>query len=347
MQMATHRVWYRQLWSFAHDQKIVGFFAGGTLLLILLYLIQGEKSSLPGRRSKSQPLCTKVSDRNFVKAMHDTPCKGMGYSQGNQDCMLDIIFDHIGRTNRYFVEYGFNTPSQCSGTGPNTCKLWKDGWRGLLLDGENSNSSINLHNHYLYGDNIENLLRLYSVPYTFDYLSSDMDSHDLFVVSSILKSYQPRVVTTEYNSNWPLEWTISQLDPSLSDALWEMSQNNFTFRQCIWGASASALRGLMEKHEYVLVGVTPMLDLFWAKKDTVACYSIPDFSFFVDQMNLGKLVHKKQSTLDYSDWLVDTSVWLSSGDLDTAREVARNKIGSMIDSGNPIPCFGDLKTDVG
>ncbi|KAI8112067.1 hypothetical protein M9434_003391 [Picochlorum sp. BPE23] len=293
----------------------------------------------------SQVSCTSEKDPNFIRAMHDAPCNRLGYSQGNQDCMLDIIFDHIGRTNRYFVEYGFNTPKQCSGSGPNTCKLWRDGWMGLLLDGENHNASINLHNHYLYGDNIENLLREYNVPKNLDFLSSDMDSHDFFVLSSILRSYQPRVVTTEYNANWPLEWTISQLDPSLSDNLWEISRNSFKFRQCIWGASASALRGLMEKHDYVLIGVTPKLDLFWARKDLMGCYSIPDFSYFVDRMNLGNLLHQKQSNHDYSDWLIDTSVWLSSGDLDKAREAARTQIRAMIESKDPIPCFKDLKAE--
>lgn len=333
-------------------QKGVCFFGGVvSSLVIVVYLLQGGISSLPGKSWKVSSLkflsvCTNVSDPDFIKALHDSPCKQLGYSQGNQDCMLDTIFGHIGATNRYFVEYGFNTRSQCSASGPNTCKLWKDGWKGLLLDGENHNASINLHNHYLYGDNIENLLRQYNVPKHLDFLSSDMDSHDFFVLSSILKSYQPRVVTTEYNSNWPVEWTISQLDPSLSDKLWEISQNNFKFRECIWGASASALKGLMDMYGYLLIGVTPGLDLFWARKDVVACYNIPNFSYFVDHMDLGDLNHEKQSNHQYSDWLVDTSVWLSTGDLDKAQESARTQIRAMINSGNPIPCFGDLKPEI-
>ena len=67
-------------------------------------------------------------------------------SQSWQACVLRTIFKAIGTRNRQFVEVGFNSPSQCAGSGSNTCALWRDeGWQGLLLDGANSNLSINLH----------------------------------------------------------------------------------------------------------------------------------------------------------------------------------------------------------
>jgi hypothetical protein len=88
------------------------------------------------------------------------PCKREGYSQGTQACQLDKIFEHIGTTNKYYVEYGFNKNTQCSGSGPNTCKLWSvHGWTGLLLDGDNENLEINLHAHYLYSTNAASILK--------------------------------------------------------------------------------------------------------------------------------------------------------------------------------------------
>ena len=287
----------------------------------------------------------RVNNADFIVDLLDHPCAGLGFSQGNQDCMLDTIFDNLGTTEKYFVEYGFNTKHQCSGSGPNTCKLWKDGWTGLLLDGDNQNASINLHNHFLYQDNIVDILKQYNVPRDLDFLSSDMDSHDFFVLASILEHYQPRVVTTEYNANWPVEYTISQIDPSLSEDLWNISKENFNFRQCIWGASASAFRQLMERHGYVLIGVTPGLDLFWAKNNLLDCYNVPAFSSFVDTMNLGKLVHAKQSNTDYVDWLLDTGVWLETRNMSVAREAAGTAIASMIHSGAPLPCFEDLSVN--
>lgn len=288
------------------------------------------------------PQCT-GKNVDSIKTLHTSPCARLGYSQGNQDCMIDAIFDMIGITNHFFVEYGFNTPDQCSGSGPNTCKLSKDGWKGLLLDGENHNESINLHNHYLYRNNIVDILKKYKVPRDFDFLSSDMDSHDFFVLESILKDFRPRVVTTEYNSNWPIEWTISQADPSLFEDLWDLVKNEFKFRQCIWGASPSALNGLMQQYGYRLIGVTPSLDLFWARKDLLACYDVPDFAYFVERMALGELNHGAQKNSQYKDWLMDTNVWLETGNAEQARQAARDKISSMIQSGSPLPCFSNLR----
>jgi hypothetical protein len=160
-------------------------------------------------------VCDIDSDkRGFLWKELSTPCLQQGYSQGNQDCQLDKIFEHIGTTNKYYVEYGFNTKEQCSGSGPNTCKLWKvHGWSGLLLDGDNENPEINLHAHYLFGTNAADVLKMYNVPEELDFLSGDMDSHDYFVMDNILTHYRPRVVTTEYNMNWPEHMTHSFSSP--------------------------------------------------------------------------------------------------------------------------------------
>ena len=37
----------------------------------------------------------------FLRRELRTPCRKQGYSQGNQDCQLDAIFDNIGTTNKY------------------------------------------------------------------------------------------------------------------------------------------------------------------------------------------------------------------------------------------------------
>ena len=82
---------------------------------------------------------------------------------------------------------------------------------------------------------------MYNVPEELDFLSGDMDSHDYFVMDNILTHFHPRVVTTEYNMNWPEHMTLSQIDPQL----FKSSQNltdSFAFAGCIWGASASSWR---------------------------------------------------------------------------------------------------------
>ena len=59
--------------------------------------------------------------------------KGKKRSQGSQDYQLQTIFHHIGMTNKYFVEFGFNEPSYTSGgSGANTWKLYEEGWRYIF-----------------------------------------------------------------------------------------------------------------------------------------------------------------------------------------------------------------------
>jgi hypothetical protein len=271
--------------------------------------------------------CLAVPDRDWIRQMHSAKCKKLGYSQGNQDCKLDTIYQHIGTTNKFFVEYGFNTPTQCSGSGPNSCKLWKvDGWKGLLLDGSNENPEINLKAHYLYGNNAAQILQKYDVPLEPDFLSSDMDSHDYFVLSNILETFRPRIITTEYNQNWSVEYEMSQVDPTLDPVLMEKSMNSYSFKGCMWGASASALKRLLEQNGYVLIAVVEKLDLLWARKDVVDCYDVPPFEFFQDQMKLGEALHVQQNNLSFLEWLADTQVWEETKDIDKARESAKNKL---------------------
>ena len=272
-----------------------------------------------------------------------------GYSQGNQDCVLDYVFGKIGTTNKYFVEYGFNTKDQCSGSGPNTCKLWKvHGWKGLLLDGDNENLAINLRREFLYSDNIVGVLEKYNVPKSPDFISSDMDSHDLFVIQSILSKYSPRVVTTEYNSNWPIGWYMSQICPHMAP---DLDSTHFEFRNCTWGTSASALQLVMEGAGYKLVAVAVRLDLVWVRADLLHG-DVPPFKWFVPQMDLAthggphsqESHHPAQTDRHHLKWLVDVKALLARpSDIAGARTAAVQHIEQNIASSSKLPCFAPLK----
>lgn len=125
------------------------------------------------------------------------------YSQQGQDGVLAEIFRRLGVTNRFYVEFGFDADDFGGGSGPNTRNLWEQGWRGLLLDGSHANASINLHRHYIQPDNIAALFKKYEVPKEADYVSIDLDSCDIWVLLELAKEYRPRVVSVEYNSNFP------------------------------------------------------------------------------------------------------------------------------------------------
>ena len=127
--------------------------------------------------------------------------KQRGSHWTGQDTVLALLFDALQPTNRYFVEFGFNTNSYAPGQ--NTEKIWHAGWRGLLLDGGHANASINLQQEFIKSTNIVELFRKHGVPLEPDYVSVDMDSADLWVVDAMLGTYKPRVYSVEYNPNYP------------------------------------------------------------------------------------------------------------------------------------------------
>ena len=311
----------------------------------------GTASTAGVKNITREDACSQRLDVEFLQRELSTPCKKQGYSQGNQDCQLDKIFEQIGTTNKYFVEYGFNTREQCSGSGPNTCKLWSQhNWTGLLLDGDNENPEINLHAHYLYGNNAADILKLYFVPEELDFLSGDMDSHDYFVMSNILEHFHPRVVTTEYNINWPKDLFMSQIDPTLvSSASGLPMDYSFKFEGCIWGASASAWKLLMEKNGYVLIGVTPGLDLIWGQTELFRCFDVPAFSDYQSLMGLGGSAHFQvpKEDVNFTEKLIDTSVWEKTNDLSRAKEAARTKLLNMMQKVQTTPhCLKKVSGDV-
>ena len=116
-------------------------------------------------------------------------------SQGEQDKRLTKLLTVIGEGAKEFVEFGYKHEQ-----GSNTQGLRARGWRGLLLDGKNSDASINLHAVHITSENIVPTFKTHGVSRGVDYLSVDIDSFDLWVLRAILASYRPRLVTVEYRA---------------------------------------------------------------------------------------------------------------------------------------------------
>jgi SAM-dependent methyltransferase len=132
------------------------------------------------------------------------------YSQTMQDGVLEEIFSRLGTTNKQFVEFGFDSDAyESGGGGANTRLLHAKGWRGLLLDGGHANPAINLHKATLSPENIVDLFAEHGVPDEPDYISIDLDSCDIWLFLALAKRYRPRVVTIEYNSNFPAGSTLA------------------------------------------------------------------------------------------------------------------------------------------
>ena len=78
------------------------------------------------------------------------------------------------------------------------------------MDRDYSDATINLHKETITAENIIQLFEKYNVPVAPDYVSIDIDSTDLWVFRSVVSSkYRPRVVTVEYNMNYPMNSTLT------------------------------------------------------------------------------------------------------------------------------------------
>lgn len=309
--------------------------------------MDGADATVATAAATSPPLpTTSAPQEKTLLQLHS--CQRLGDSQGNQDCIIDRIFASIGTTNKFYVEYGFNTDQQCSNSGPNTCRLWKThGWNGLLLDGSHTNSTINLHAHYLYANNMVALLEKYKVPKDLDFYSGDMDSHDYFVLKSVLDSgkFRPRLITTEYNQNYPAHWAVSQIDPTMA---WPNQEPPpYKFQDCIWGASPAAFRFLMGKHGYQLVGVTTTLDLFWVRADVLESNSlvVPSYQDLIQQLAPTNPLHPPKQNPMFLSKLVDVQVYEETKNYRQAnRAMVQTILNHIRSAAEPtIPCLRQIK----
>lgn len=160
------------------------------------------------------------------------------YSQNGEDGVLAAIFDRIGITSRYYVEFGCE-----SGHERNTRFLEEQGWTGLLMSHDCHESPFDVKMEHVSAENINDLFQRYSVPASFDLLSIDIDGNDYWVWKAILPSYVPRVVVIEYNGC--LDVHVSKTVKYQPDFAW--SGTNY------FGASLRALAKLAEGKGYQLV----------------------------------------------------------------------------------------------
>lgn len=162
------------------------------------------------------------------------------FSQNGEDGITMAIFDLIGFTNRFYVEFGTESGIQC-----NSRILWDSHYpTGLLMDLNNENPEIHLFKERITAENIVTLFEKYQVPKQFDFLSVDIDYNDWYVMKKILEAYyRPRLVIVEYNGCHAIfEDKIVLYD---ADYMWDGTN--------YYSASLLAFVRLFERFEYSLV----------------------------------------------------------------------------------------------
>jgi len=126
------------------------------------------------------------------------------HSQNDEDGIIDAIFRDIQPVSRFFVEFGigphWQDPNYTNGLEGNCIKLREEGWRGLLMDGQNHPEQYGIKREFISALNINMLLRKYNVPDDIDIISIDVDGQDFWIWMAC--QYRPTLIVIEYNSNF-------------------------------------------------------------------------------------------------------------------------------------------------
>jgi hypothetical protein len=185
-------------------------------------------------------------------------------SQNGEDGVLEKIFDIIGTTNKYYVEFGAGNGHFCSNT---KYLREKYGWTGLLLEGSRTHGDIelNLHHAFITAENICDLFRKYDVPKEFDLISIDIDGNDFYVWKTLSAYYRPRVVVIEFNQHFNFDDdSVMVYNPSY---IWNSSE--------AFGAGILAFFNLGRKIGYSLVHQESSgANLFFIRDDVLSASDV-------------------------------------------------------------------------
>ncbi len=190
------------------------------------------------------------------------------FSQNGEDGIISEIFNRIGSTNKYFIEFGVENGLEC-----NSINLLYKNWSGLWIEGSAKyykqitarfkdlidNGHLKVQNEFITAENIESLFGKANTPVEPDLLSIDIDYNDYYVWKAIEK-YRPRVVAIEYNSVFrPDTHFVVKYDAA---RVWDKTS--------YYGASLLALQKLGEEKGYCLVGcVFTGNNAFFVRKDLI------------------------------------------------------------------------------
>jgi hypothetical protein len=172
------------------------------------------------------------------------------YSQTGEEGVLLSLFERIGTTNNYLVDFGAGDGFSLS----NSQYLLEQGWTGLRMDG---NAGNDVKSEFITAENIVGLLDKYGVPIEFDLLCLDIDGNDYWVLKSLLSKYSPRAIVLEVNGCLPVG--IAQTV--------EYSPNFSYGGDDYYGASYLAFQRLCSG--YTIVYNQQNLNLFLVRNDVV------------------------------------------------------------------------------
>ena len=189
------------------------------------------------------------------------------FSQNGEDGVITALFNHIGVTDKYYVEFGTE-----NGVETNTHRLRSlMGWTGLLMDGGFDIPAINLHREMIYDSNVVGLFQKYNVPMKFDLLSTDTDFKDFWISKAILDAgYRPRVLISEINSSFDKELALT-VPREIAQGRWSGTY--------YYGATPMAMTMLYREYGYSLVYCEKKgINCFWVRNEELSLNDMLKFN---------------------------------------------------------------------
>ena len=190
------------------------------------------------------------------------------FSQFGEDGVIQFLTRVVPVPSKTFVEFGVESYREAN----TRFLLVKDGWAGLVLDGDEGNiQTIRddpiywLHNlkarcAMVTRENIDAILREEGIGENLGLLSVDIDGVDWWVWEAITTP-KPAIVAAEYNHRFGPDASVTV--PYRPD----FDRTKAHHSLCYFGASLRALERLGKRKGYDLVGTASGLNAFFVRRD--------------------------------------------------------------------------------
>jgi hypothetical protein len=177
------------------------------------------------------------------------------YSQWGEDGIIDFLVSEVSIVNKTFIEFGVESFSESN------CKylLMKSDWNGFVIDGSQKNIEKLKNSDYFWKydlqalvafidiNNINELLIKSGFKRDLGILSIDIDGNDYHILNKI-DCFDPRIIICEFNPVFGNDRKITvPYDP-------KFYRTKKHYSNLYFGASINALRSLLTKQDYTLVG---------------------------------------------------------------------------------------------
>ena len=199
------------------------------------------------------------------------------FAQFGEDGITEKIFDVIGTTNKFYVDFGATDTSNNS-----EVLHKKHGFTGILWNCDDTTCHYsNIHSERVLADNVVELFQKYEVPKEPDFVTVDVDFNDWYIVRNILKEYRPRVFVTECNASFP---------PPIDKVVVYDPKGAPNFLDTYFGASVQAFYNLARSFGYSMVAMestgsnmffvrddVPGVESFYGRNDLSILYKTPKY----------------------------------------------------------------------